>query len=91
MRIRKIGLKKPTYERALLPLIMAAVILGIGDFSFNFAISKGLTAIVAPIAGSYPTLFVVLSFLIFKDPIRKQQIFGIILTVIGIVLLSFLS
>ncbi|MBZ9572091.1 DMT family transporter [Patescibacteria group bacterium] len=91
MRIRKIELKKPTYKRALLPLIMAVVILRIGDFSFNFAISKELTAIVAPIAGSYPTLFVVLSFLIFKDPIKKQQIFGIILTVVGIVLLSFLS
>lgn len=91
MRIRKIELKKPTYAKALLPLIMAAVILRIGDFSFNFAISKGLTAIVAPIAGSYPTLFVVLAFLVFKDPIKKQQIFGIILTVTGIVLLSFLS
>jgi len=91
MRIRKIELKKPTYKRALLPLIMEVVILRIGDFSFNFAISKELTAIVAPIAGSYPTLFVVLSFLIFKDPIKKQQIFGIIITVIGIVLLSFLS
>lgn len=91
MRFRKIGLKKPTYEGALLPLIMAAVILRVADFSFNFAISKGLTAIVAPIAGSYPTLFVVLAFLIFKDPIKKQQIFGIVLTVIGIVLLLFLS
>ena len=91
MRVRKIELKKPTYEKALLPLILSVVILRCGDFSFNFAISKGLTAIVAPIAGSYPTLFVVLSFLIFKDPIKKQQIFGIILTVIGIVLLSFLS
>jgi drug/metabolite transporter (DMT)-like permease len=91
MRIRRIELKKPTYEKALLPLILSAIILRSGDFSFNFAISKGLTAIVAPIAGSYPTLFVVLAFLIFKDPIKKQQIFGIILTVVGIVFLLFLS
>ena len=91
MKIRRIELKKPTYEKALVPLILSVIILRSADFSFNFAISRGLTAIVAPIAGSYPTLFVVLAFLVFKDPIKRQQIFGIILTVFGIVLLSFLS
>lgn len=91
MKVRKISLKKPTYEKALLPLILAVSILRLGDFSFSFAISKGLTSIVAPIAGSYPTLFVILGFLIFKDPIRKQQILGIIITVIGVITLSFLS
>jgi len=91
MKIRRIELKKPTYEKALVPLILSVIILRSADFSFNFAISRGLTAIVAPIAGSYPTLFVVLAFLVFKNPIKRQQIFGIILTVFGIVLLSFLS
>lgn len=91
MRIRKIELKKLTHEKAFLPLIISVFLIRIADFSFNFAISKGLASVVAPIAGSYSTLFVLLSFVIFKDPIKKQQIFGIILTVFGIVFLVFLS
>ena len=37
------------------------------------------------------TLFIVLAFLFFKDPIKKQQILGIIVTLFGIVLLSLFS
>lgn len=91
MKLRSIKLYRPTFKNTLLALIAGAILTGFGDFSFNFAISTGLTVIVAPIAGSYPTLFVVLAFLIFKDPITKQQVLGIITTLVGIVLLSIFS
>lgn len=91
MRFRKIKLEKPNYKKAMLPLIIGGILLRSGDLSFNYAINNGLTAIVAPIAGSYPTLFVFLAFLVFKDPIKKQQILGILTTLVGIVFLSFLS
>jgi len=91
MRWRKIKLNKPNKKGALLPLIASAVLLGLGTFSFYYALDIGLTSIVTPIAGSYPTLFVVLAFLIFKDPIKRQQIAGIVTTLIGIVLLSLFS
>lgn len=91
MKIRKIRLERPTYNKALLPLLASTFLLRSGDFSFNLAISQGLTSIVAPIAGSYPTLFVILAFLIFKDPITRQQVIGITTTLIGIVLLSIFS
>ena len=89
--VRKIKLNAPNYKGALIPLLGTVLLTGIAEFSFNSAISRGLTAIVAPIAGSYPTLFAVLAFLIFKDPITRQQIFGIIVTLIGIVLISIFS
>ena len=91
MRIKRIGLEHPNKKGALRSLVMNALLLGIGAWSFNFAIEQGLTSIVAPIAGSYPTLFVVLAFLFFKDPITRQQILGIITTLVGIVLLSIFS
>lgn len=91
MKIRSIKLSRLNQRGVFLPLLFNAALLGIGALSFNFAIGQGLTAIVAPIAGSYPTLFVVLAFLIFKDPITRQQIAGIITTLVGIVLLSIFS
>ena len=88
---RKLKIERPNINGAFIPLFLASIIALAAELSFNFAISKNLTAIVAPIAGSYPALFVVLAFFFFKDPITKQQILGIVTTLIGIVLLSILS
>lgn len=75
-------------NRVFLPLFMNAILLAIGEFSFNFAISKGSSAIVASIVGAYPVLFAVIAFFVFKDPISKQQIAGIVISLLGIVFLS---
>lgn len=72
-------------------VFMASALLTIGSFSFNFAISKGLSSIVAPIAGAYPALFALLAYFIFKDPIRNQQKLGMVVTLVGIVLLAYFS
>lgn len=82
---------KPNYRNAFWPIIISTLLLRFGDFAYNIGISRGLTAIVVPIAGAYPTLFAVLGFLVFKDPIKRQQILGIVITLIGIVTLSMLS
>lgn len=71
---------------------MAAIITArIAELSFTVGIAKGYTSIVAPIAGASPVLFVLLAPFVVKDPIIKQQVIGIIITLIGIVALSFLS
>lgn len=72
-------------------LFMSTLLLRAADFSFNYSNSRDFTAIAGPIAGSYPILFAGISFFLFKDPITKQQIFGIITTLIGILFLSFAS
>lgn len=90
MSYKKIKLVKLN-KNALLVTVASAILIRSGDFGFNLALNKGLTALVAPIGGSYPTLYAILSFFIFKDPITKQQIAGIITTLIGIVLLSVFS
>lgn len=91
MKIRNIKLNKPSSKQVLTALVLAVLLLRGAELSYNLAIQRGLVAIVAPIAGSYATLFVVLAFLVFKDPIKRQQIAGIITTLIGIVLLSVFS
>lgn len=88
---QKIKFKSPTFKGVLATLLIAVIFVRIADYGFNFAVGNGLTAIVAPIAGSYPTLFVVLAFLVFKESIKKQQIIGITTTLVGIVLLSVFS
>lgn len=91
LKLRGTKINKPESLGAIVPLFALAFLSGIGEFSYNLAINIGQTAVVAPIAGSSATLFVLLAFLIFKDPITRQQILGIITTLIGIVLLSVFS
>lgn len=91
IKLRGIKLTKLNYKESFYPLFANALLLGIGALSFNLAIERGFTSIVAPIAGSYPTIFVLLAFLIFKDSITKQQIAGILTALIGIVMLSVFS
>lgn len=91
LRIKKKRLEKPTENNVFIPLIVSTLFVRIAEFSYNLGISKGLVAVVAPIAGANSTLFIILAFLILKDPIKRQQVIGIITTLIGIVLLSILS
>lgn len=91
LKLKKIKLEMPTTNNALIPLLVSTVLVRIAELSYNFAISKGLVTVVAPIAGANPTIFVILAFLFFKDPITRQQVVGIITTLIGIVLLSIFS
>ena len=78
-------------ESVLIPLLANGFLVAMGEFSFNFAINKGYSAIVTPIAGSYPVLFVVLAFFFFKEKVSKQQFLGIITTLTGVVSLAILS
>lgn len=89
--LRKIAVTSVNKNGALVPIFLNAALLGSGSLAFNFALQEGLAAIVAPIAGSYPTLFVALAFWFFKDKITKLQVGGIIVTLAGIVALSFAS
>lgn len=91
LRFRKEKINSFKQSKTIIPVLLNAILLGTGSFSFNFAIGYGLTSIVAPIAGSYPTLFAILAFYFFKDKLTKREILGIIITLAGIVFLSAVS
>lgn len=88
IRIKRVGLEFPKGTKVLTSSLLNTLLLGGAAFAYNIAIAKGQTAIVAPIAGSYPVLFVVLAYFIFKDRLKGQQILGVIITLFGIVVLS---
>jgi drug/metabolite transporter (DMT)-like permease len=77
--------------KSLIPLFFYAALIVLAETSYNVGISRGFVSIIAPIAGSYSVLLVLLTFLIFKDPLKRQQLIGIITTLIGIVGLSLFS
>lgn len=85
---KKASLKRPKLS---LVLLVAAGLGFCGSMFFNYAISKGDTAIVAPIAGSSPAVFVVIAYFIFHEKLNKKQWAGIFLTLVGIVGLSIFS
>lgn len=91
MRIRKLPLISLTRHNVLLSFVISIILVRVAELSFNAGIQKGYTAIVAPIAGASPVLFILLAFIFLRDPITKQQIVGIATTLVGVVLLSFLS
>lgn len=89
LRLRGTKVENPIQHQAIMPLVMSAFLLRGGDMIFNAALSHGQTAFVAPIAGAYPTLFVLLASFIFHDPITKQQKVGLALALLGVFVLSF--
>lgn len=89
IKVKRIKLTNPIKKKALVPLFASTILITAGTLSFNVALETGLSTIVAPIAGSYPTLFVLLSYWVFKESLTKQQIFGIVTTLVGIIALSF--
>lgn len=89
MKLRGEPLKNPLHTGAILAIIFSGVALRCGDFAFNIGGAMGYTSIVAPIAMAYPTLTALLGYFVFRDPITKQQVAGIVITLIGIVLLGF--
>lgn len=91
LKLKKIPLEMPTKNKGLMLIIGSVILVRIAELSYSYAISKGLVAVVAPIAGANPTLFVILAFWFLKDAINKQQILGIVTTLVGIVLLSIFS
>lgn len=79
-------------NRDNLKLIIPMCLLTLGaNFGYNLGITYGYTSIVAPIAGSSPVLFVILSRFVFRDKLTSQQKAGIGLTLTGIVLIGISS
>lgn len=91
MKLKKIKLLFPKSKNQIWLMLTNALLLTAALFAFNFALANGLTAVVAPIASSYPVLFAVLAYFVFKDRLSKQQIVGVVITLLGIVTLSFFS
>jgi drug/metabolite transporter (DMT)-like permease len=89
IRKKKEKLIFPRPWKILFAVFMVGLLIKSGDFALNWGLSiPNAGSIVAPIAGAAPILFVIMSYLIFKDKLTKQQIAGIVTTLLGIILLT---
>ena len=91
MRARGERPGKPTANHALPYFVMLVLLSTLGSMSYNIGISLGFTSIVAPISGAYPVVFVVISSVVFKEKLHRQQLVGTICSLAGIVMLSLFS
>jgi uncharacterized membrane protein len=89
-----LGIVKPNLptdfadRRNNLYLLLFCLFITAAMFAYNLGILSGYTSIVAPIAGSFPVLFVILARFIFKDRLNRQQMAGIISALAGIVIIG---
>jgi len=91
MKIKAIKLILPKEKNNIIFLIINGILLTIGFFSINYALTIGQSSVVSPISSSYPVLFAILAYSVFKDRLSKQQIIGIIITLVGVLSLSIVT
>lgn len=91
IRLTKTKLDIPRKRSVIVPVVVSIILVRIAEYAYNLGISKGMVSVVAPIAGANPTLFVILAYFIFKEPLKKSQVIGIVFTLTGIILLSAFS
>ena len=75
----------------LIIILLMSGLTSMANFAFNLGITYGFTAIVAPVAGSAPVLFVIISRFVFKEALTGQQRLGILFSLAGIVLIGISS
>lgn len=88
IKLRKEKLNVPKDKKTIWFIVINTILLSAGTFAYNFATTQGQTSIVGPVSSAYPVLFATLAYFVFKDRLKKQQIVGIAVTLIGIILLS---
>ncbi len=91
IKFKRITLHRPNHNQVMPHLLAGVILARLADLSYSAGISKGYTSIVASIAGSNPIFFLILSAIFLKDPVTKHKLIGIIITLTGVILLSFLS
>lgn len=72
-------------------VLLFALFMVIGVFSFNLGLTFGYTSVVAPIAATSTVLFVIFTRFVFKEKLTVQQKWGILSSLSGVLLISLSS
>lgn len=91
MKIQSIKLEIPKGKKTLLYVLFNGLAGTTALFAFNFALEHGQNSVVSPLSSSYPALFALIAYFVFKDRLTKQQILGIVITLAGVISLSLVS
>jgi len=91
MKAKSIKFELPKDKGDVVNMVMNGILGTVALFAFNFALTTGQNAIVSPLSSSYPALFAIMAYFIFKDRLTKQQVLGIVVTLAGVIALSVVS
>lgn len=68
--------------------IIGNLIMPVGLLALYIAFSKGPASLASPVASTYPAITVLLAYLWLKEKINKNQLVGIIMVTLGVILLG---
>ena len=68
--------------------VLMGICSGVGGLAYFAAMESGNASVVGPVTSLYPLLTVVLAFVFLQERINRVQVFGIILALISISILS---
>lgn len=86
--VNKQPLKLKFQRSVWLPIILIGFFDIIAFFAFSFGVSIEYSSIVAPVAASSPLVTIILARIFLKEKLALNQIVGIFLTLVGLVLIS---
>lgn len=81
-----ISLRFPKQQVVL--VLVCGVLIRAAEFLYNAALRHGFTALVVPVAGSYPLIIVLLSMVFLRERLSAIQFSGVALTLVAIVILG---
>lgn len=88
--IDKKGQKLPPVSgnqwRQLTPTLIGVFMIEVGIIAFNLAFANGPASLVGPLSSCYVAITVILAIIFLKEKVNLNQLIGIILTIIGIIL-----
>ncbi|WP_292460812.1 EamA family transporter [Methanothermococcus sp.] len=79
------------HGKILLYGVISAVMVVVGSLLLYYALHKGRASIVVPLSSIGPAITTILAVIFLKEQLSPFQIFGIILIIVGIVLISLNS
>lgn len=90
-RLKDEKIVNPVKKGVVKYLVLYAILITIAEIGYNNGLATGKAAIVAAIAGSNSTIFAFVAYLVYREKLYKQQVVGVFITLIGIVMLSIIS
>ncbi len=87
----KQGMLPTRAEQHLKPALVLGLAMGLANFIGYYALlqalARGPLAIIAPLAGMYFVVALLLSYLVYRDRLTRPQVLGVVLTMLSILLM----
>ena len=91
VRARSQKLRWPSHRLDMWVLIAAGLLDAAGFVAYNIGLDRASVVVMAPIAAAHPLATIVLAMVVLRERPKLFQAIGIVVTLIGVIALSFVS